>query len=439
MSLVMFLTKHHVVTGSAYGITRICNAAALRLMYAVFFLTVTGICSEAQTQNLNYYLQQGESNSPWLKDYQNQIRTGALDSLLIRAANRPQVLANGQVLITPNIFGQEYDPAITNGGNYAALVSISQPIFNRKILEPQYHKIELQNQSIGNTAGISRLDLKKSITSQYITAYADYQQLLSDQDVYSLLDAQQDILKKLVQNGIYKQTDYLNFEVSLESQEVAVSQLQMQYRTDVATLNYLCGIRDTSFVLLEEPEISGGIYTGKLNSVFFRGFIIDSLKLINQKALIDARYKPAISWFADAGMQSSQPSTIYHHFGTDFGLNLSVPIYDGKQRKIEYQHLKVAEDTRNNYASFFNRQFDQQRATLFQQLEESENLLTQIKAKLNTAQTLIDMDKKLLPAGDVRITDYIIAINNYLSIKNNLNQANISRLHIINQLNYWNH
>lgn len=406
-------------------------------LFFIFFCTLS--CTHAQTHDLNYYLQQGESNSPLLKDYQNQIKTGALDSQLVRAANRPQVLANGQVMIVPNINGYEYDPAITNGGNYAAVLSVSQPIFNRKILEAQYRKVELQDQSISNTAHISRLDLEKSITSQYINAYAGYQQLLSNREVYDLLRAQQDILKKLVQSGIYKQTDYLNFQVSLQSQEIALSQLQMQYRSDIATLNYLCGIQDTSFTLLQTPDISGGDFITKSNSVFFRGFTIDSLKIINNKALIDARYKPAINWFADAGMQSSQPNTIYHHFGTDFGLNLSIPIYDGKQRKIEYQQLKIAEDTRNNYASFFDHQYDQQRAMLFQQLAESENLVRQIEEKLNTAQMLINMDKKLLNTGNVPVTDYIIAINNYLTIKNNLNQADINRLHIINQLNYWNH
>lgn len=413
--------------------------ASLHFFFFLLFIAVTSLTVQAQTHDLGYYLQQGEANSPLLKDLQNQIKTGAYDSMLVKAANRPQVLANGQVTISPSLNGYGYDQAITNGGNYAALITVSQPIFNKGILAPQYRNIALQDQSIGNTSQISKLDLKKNISDQYITAYATYQQLLSNKEVYRLLSSQQDLLKKLVQSSLYKETDYLNLEVALQSQEITVSQLIMQYKTDIATLNYLCGINDTAMVLLTEPDISSSGYYNKSNSVFFRQFTIDSLKIANNKSIVDARYKPSVNWFADAGMQASRPDIIYKSFGADFGLNLSVPIYDGKQRKLDYQKLKIAENTRAEYASFFNHQYSQQRAMLIQQLTESEHLISQIQGKLKSSQLLIDLDKKQLNVGDLRITDYILAINNYLTIKNNLDQAVISRFQIINQLNYWSH
>lgn len=410
--------------------------------YIFLFVSLFTVISFAlgQTRDLNYYLQNGERNSPLLKDLQNQIRTGTYDSMLIRAAHRPQVLANGQVLVAPTIGRFGYDPTVTNSGNYQADVSVSQPIFTRGILAPQYEGINLQNQTLSNTEKISRLSLKKDITAQYITAYAEYQQLLSNLTVYQLLQDQQDILKKLVQSAIYKQTDFLSFQVALQSQEITVNQIRIQYRSDISTLNYLCGINDTSSAVLNEPDLSGASgLVSKSGSVFFKQFTLDSLKIMNSKELIDTKYRPAVNWFADAGMLSSQPSTIGKHWGAEFGLNLSMPIYDGHQRKIEYQRLKIAESTREDYSSFFNKQYDQQRAMLFQQLEESENLMAKIKEKLKTAQMLIEMDKKQLITGDVRITDYIIAMNTYLTIRDNLNQADINRLHIINQLNYWNH
>lgn len=417
---------------------RIVPIGALHYFLFIFFLT--GFSSvHAQTYPLHYYLEQGENNSPLLKDIQNQIRTGTMDSMLIKAAQRPQVLANGQILIAPTLHGFGYDPAVTNGGNYQAVIGVSQPIFTKKILAPQYEGIDLQNQTLGNTEKISKLGLLKDITAQYITAYADYQQFLSNQEVYQLLQTQQDILKRLVQNAIYKETDYLNFQVALQSQEITMDQLQIQYKTDISILNYLCGIHDTSAVLLSEPDLAETGYISKPNSVFFKQFILDSLKIINNKELIDTKYRPSVNWFADAGLLSSQPATLYKTWGAELGLNLSMPIYDGHRRKIEYQKLKIAENTRQDYSSFFNLQYNQQRAMLLQQLEESEKLSLKIKEKLSTAQMLIDMDRKQLNTGDVRITDYIIAINNYLNIKNNLNQVNINRWHILNQLNYWNH
>lgn len=397
-----------------------------------------GVYGQA-TKDLQFYLAQGVTASPLLKDYLNQERRGAIDSLVIRAAQRPHVLANGQVMYAPTINGYGYDPAVTNGGNYLAVISASQPIFTRKILEPQYRGISLQNQAIGNTARISELDLKRSITSQYVTAYADYQQMLSNREVYNLLTAQQDLLRQLVEHGVYKQTDYLNLHVALESQEIALSQLQIQYQTDISMLNYLCGINDTSAVMLAPPSLGFRPEVEKDSSVFFRQFTIDSLKIVNSKALVDTRYRPSLNWFADAGLQSSVPDNLYRNFGTSFGVNLSMPIYDGKQRQLEYRRLKIAEDTRNDYSAFFNSQYDQQVAMLIQQLNAANALASQIRDKLASAQLLIEISKKQLNTGDLRITDYILAINNYLTIKSNLNQAEISRYQIVNQLNYWKH
>ena len=52
-------------------------------------------------------------------------------------------------------------------------------------------------------------------------------------------------------------------------------------------------------------------------------------------------------------------------------------------------------------------------------------------------ESLIKVDTQLLQTGDLKIADLILAINNYLSIKNLMTQTVISRLQLINQLNYW--
>jgi hypothetical protein len=69
---------------------------------------------------------------------------------------------------------------------------------------------------------------------------------------------------------------------------------------------------------------------------------------------------------------------------------------------------------------------------------ETQGLEQQIKEQIRFAKSLIEVDSKLMHTGDLKIADYIIAINNYLSAENLLRQTNISRLKLINQLNYWN-
>lgn len=384
-------------------------------------------------------MKQGEAKSPLLKDYKNRIQAGLMDSLLIKASNRPRILANGQVLIAPTWHGYGFDPAVTNGGNYQAVVSFSQPVFNKHILEPEYRQVVLQQRTISVHEQVSRLDIDKNIITQYITAYADYVQLAVYKEVSDLLLKQQKALGALVRSGIYRETDYLKLQVALQTQEISTSQINAQYKTDITTLNLLCGINDTLPVALAEPQIHDVDYfSHKAHSVFFEQFTIDSLNIQNDRKMIDAKYKPFVSWFADVGLESSQLNSVYKNFGADFGLNLNIPIYDGQRRKIAYTKQKIEETTREAYASSFNRQYVQQRALLLQQLNESEKLIKAIKEKMKTINLLISLEKEQLNTGDITITDYLLAVNNYLDIKNSLNREITNRWQIINQLNYLN-
>ncbi|WP_431217669.1 TolC family protein [Puia sp. P3] len=125
------------------------------------------------------------------------------------------------------------------------------------------------------------------------------------------------------------------------------------------------------------------------------------------------------------------------NFGTSVGLNLSIPIYDGKQKRLKFQKLDIAERTRTDYRDFYLRQYNQQIATLTQQLRATESLIEEIRGQIKYSNTLIDVNGKLLETGAIRITDLVIAINTWLNARNLLNQNYINRLQIINQINYW--
>ena len=81
---------------------------------------------------------------------------------------------------------------------------------------------------------------------------------------------------------------------------------------------------------------------------------------------------------------------------------------------------------------------NQQIAQLSQQLKATEDLIGQINEQLRYSEALIDVNGKLLGTGDAKIADYILALSSYLNAKNLLTQNNITRLQIINQINYWN-
>ena len=415
----------------------------------LLFLVMVGYASTAGAQDpdpypgapvtgLSFYLGQALQSSPLLKDYRNQVLTGEVDSQLIKAGYRPQVTGSSVNLYAPLINGWGYDQAISNGGNFTTVVAATKTLVGQKHLDAQYETIRLQNQGVTNTSKISEQDLKKNVTAQYITTYGDLQQLKFNRGMFTLLQKEESLLKDLTQKNVYRQTDYLTFLVALKQVGLLVQQLDIQYRNDHATLNYLCGIADTSATVLEDPAVSLETLPEIGSSVFFRQYILDSLKLRNDRSLVDFSYRPKASLYADGGWSSSLMYEPYKNFGVSFGFTVTMPIYDGRQRKMQYSKLDIAERTRAGYKDFFSKQYNQQIAQLNQQLKATEALIGQIDEQVRYSQALIDVNAKLLSTGDARIADYIIALSNYLNVKNLLTQNGITRLQIINQINYWN-
>ncbi|MDB5121525.1 MAG: hypothetical protein JWN56_2743 [Sphingobacteriales bacterium] len=410
-----------------------------KILFFVFWVCIISIhLSFAQTKDLNFYIEYAKQNSPLLKDLQSQILANKLDSIRLRASIGPQVGANSTGTYAPVIRGYGYDDALSNGKTFNALVTVNKAILGRGNINNQFNSITLSTDSVTNTIRISRQDLQKSIVAQYITAFASQQQLDFNTEVYHLLKDEEGVLKKLTQNNVYKQAEYLTFFVSLQQQELLAKQSRITYINDIGTLNYLSGITDTAIIKLAPPVIDLKAYADLSNSVFAAKYTLDSLRLVNNRKQIDFNYKPKAGVYADAGYNSSFINQPYKNFGTSFGFTVSVPIYDGHQRKLQYNKINLAELTRLAYRDFFHKQHQQQIFQLSRQLKETEALNQQINEQIRFTKNLVEVNNKLLPTGDIRISDYIIAINNYLNAQNLLRQTSINRLQLINELNYWN-
>jgi hypothetical protein len=256
--------------------------------------------------------------------------------------------------------------------------------------------------------------------------------------VYDLLSKEDTILKKLTQASVYRQTDYLTFLVTLQQQHLAITQARMQYQNDFAMLNYASGLFDTTLTPLDSPRIALEQLPEMNASVFYQKFGIDSLLLINAGKQIDLAYKPKVSLGADAGYVSSLTYLPYKNFGASASVNVTIPIYDGRQRKLLHHRLGILEQTRQGYRDFFTAQYKQQIAQLTQQLQTTGQLISETNNQLKYVRGLIQANSKLLATGDVRIADYVIAINNYLNAQNVVTQNVVNQLQIITQINYWN-
>jgi outer membrane protein TolC len=411
----------------------------MRIRYMLFIiLFVTTGTTIAQKSSLDYYLQQAVHNSPLLKDYQSQIEANGIDSQRIRAQFGPQVTGSSVNSVAPVIHGYGYDAVITNGGQLSGIVNVNQTLVSHKNLAAQYRNLQLQNEGIANNSRISEQDLRRTITSQYLTAYGTLQELKLAREIQEQLQKETAILKVLTEKNVYRQTDYLTFLVTVQQQDLSLRQLDIQFHNDYAMLNYLSGIEDTAATDLEEPVYSINGPADPDHSIFFQKYTIDSLILVQNRTLVDFSYKPKVNIYANGGYLSSLNYQGYKNFGASVGLDLVVPIYDGRQKKMQYRKLDISERSRANYKIFYTSQYYQQINQLKQQLRQTETLIGDINNQIRYSEGLIQVNSKLLETGDAKIPDLIIALNNYLTAKSLLTQNKVSRLQIINQINYWN-
>ena len=414
---------------SVFHSSRIAIACLLQLL----------ICHPGMSQvcTLSDYIDKGVKHSPVLQDLSNQILVNQYDSLISRASYLPQVNFNGLMMYAPVINDWGYSDVITNGQNLIGTINVNQDIFNKKNREAHSEKYGLESGKLKNAKNISLNELKKAITAQYLAAYAAREELTFQEEILSSLKNEAAILKAWTEKGIYRQTDYLSMQVEMLNLGRNIRDLDLQYRREWWNLNLICGIGDTVLCDLVLPVIHDNLGKTEENSIFFRSFVIDSLVIKNEKLLIDRRYKPVVSWFADGGLINNEPQYLYQNLGISAGLSMTLPIFDGNQRKFNYQKIRMQEETRKNYQDNFRFRYHSQLRHLQSELETTRRYMQENEKQISLSHELVAADKILLNTGAALITDYILAIKNLIEAKHAGLVYQIRTQYILNEINFW--
>ncbi len=408
------------------------------LLTAFFAVNAAHCIGQTPTRNLDDYLDAAIKGNPILREAANTLKSFALDSQKIAASLGPQVTANGAFGLSPVIGGVGFDPVVTNISPLSALVNVSRDYVSKGNLDARNAALRLLASGTANDVKITEQDLRRSITAQYLTVYADLRQADYYRQLLDALQAARPLVKSLTESNVYHQTDFLTFEVTLKQQELQIHQLAIQTSSDFATLNYLCGISDTTTYGLSLPAMPIATPSNRDTSVFFLRYNIAADLLQNERINLVYSYKPKAGVFANAGYLSSLQYKAWENFGYNFGVNVSVPIYDGHRKKMEEAKIQLRENTNSANKEWFASQFDMEVRHLKQQLAATDALIDEIKVQVSYTEALVDADRKLLGTGDVRISDFVLALNAKITAQYLLTQNTVGRLQIINQINYRN-
>lgn len=406
----------------------------------------------SQQLSLDYFINNALKNDPSIRQNVNQQQIYGLQSQLINAQNKsPQVNFTSDYLFAP-FFGSDgkaisittnpspnaygYDVGLTNGGTYATQLNVSIPLLNKKTISALQNQNTNQAAINANTKGQLEHDLRKNITDQYIQVFQIQQQEDYLEIIIKQIKERKATVEALVKRGLLQQSDYLLLEIEQNSRETELSQNRIAEVNAYSTLKNTAVVADTAMVRLQEPVIA--LQPNPHTFYFKEKFKLDSLNLAVQQNVFNTKYLPTLTFGANGGMLASDFTNIPHNVGLEATLHLNIPIYDGRQRKINDSQNKINQQG----ITYARDNFTIQQKNYLQSIQKQIGLFNQnvglINQLIQKQELLLQLDKEKLQNGQLSIMEYIKAITDYAAAKQSLTAAKVQILLLANQYNYYN-
>lgn len=421
---------------------------------ATLFLVLTLAFQSLYAQDLEFYIEQAKLNSPLIQDNKNQSEAARLETERLKAFyTKSQISLTGSYLFAPIISrdnGQSkldlnpgstenysgYDLAASNGGVYQGLLNISQPMFNSVRYETASAQVLIGAQINQNNIRLSAHDLEKFITDQYILCLQDHKQTEYLSNLIKIITEQRNMVSKLVENGIAKQSDLSLLNIEQKTQQTALNTFRATYRRDLMDLRVLCGISDTTYQVLNDIDLSPR--ENVAISMWTERYKLDSLNLVAAQKVFELKYKPLVSLFANTGLNAVYAPTIPNRIGLSAGINFTMNLTDGKQRDITQQRTAVLMKTTQLYKNFFYNQNNVRKNRILTELKSIGERLTLTEDQLKEYQKLLEFYKQELSRGQISVINYITTLKNMAITQRDFVILNTNKELLINLYNYWN-
>lgn len=421
----------------------------------LFILLVTFGSNFLYSQtDLNYYINAAKQNSPLINDNQNQTKVNQLEAERLRAFyTKPQVgvtanyifspiinLDNNQAKFETNSSGADkylgYDFAAANGGQYQALLNVTQPLFNSQKLKTATNQIDVISQINQNNVKLSSHDIEKIVTDQYILCLQGLRQTDYTNSMLNILSEQKEIIKKLVEASVYKQSDLSLLNIEYQNFLFQQTSFQANYKRDLMDLKIICGIKDTAFVILSELDLK--LTSNTDNSLFNEKYRLDSMNLVTSKNILELKYKPQVNLIANTGLNAVYAPTIPNRFGFNAGLSFAYNFFDGKQKNINRNKTDILLKSVSFYKENFVTQNNMRKTKILNELQSYTSRINIAEQQLKEYGTLLNLYKKEILTGQLSIINYVMVLKNMATMQRDNTILSSQKQSLINAYNYWN-
>lgn len=420
----------------------------------MLFLVVEIAMADQPKRELGYYITQAEKNSPLINKTINDNKVVTLNLQAVKKMlYDPTISVNAAVLLAPIISHDNgaqfqlaasgaskyngYDLAITNGGQYQGMLSVQQPLFKRPTYRTYEQKAAIDREKNDNAIRLTKHDIQQLVTHQYLLCLNSAAQMETTTKIIHELSGQLNILKTLVANAVYKKTDEMLLEIEYENYQNIYAAQHAAFVGNMYDLNALCGIQDTTEVILEPTNLLMNALPTK-QSYFEKAYQLDSLSLTSDLKINNLKYLPQVTLFADGGMNAAYLPTL-NRLGVSAGITFSWTIFDGNQRKIETEKTRYGLQNIAFEKQNFIKQQSINKSKIIQQLNALNEQLQNLNNQLSMYQKLINAYELQLAHGNISIMDYKNALKDVANKQQEANMLQIEKESLISSYNYWNY
>jgi len=400
--------------------------------------------------NLNYFINKALNNSPVIKDFGNLYLINNLQSKLDEAQNSAsQVYLSSNILFAPYFYNNGtlftpnpdpkaigYDAAITNGGLYSAQINLEKNIFNGGLLDALNTQRQIQGKSYENKTEVEKHNLQKQVTDQYLNTLQYLQLYNLSKSVESNLNNQLKITGSLVEKGYAKASDYLQLKIEIKTQAIDMDRTWQNYKSGLAQLYSICGIKDTQTVMIDTAELT--MVQPASSSSFLNQYRLDSLNAAAQQNVFETKYLPQVNLFFNAGLNAVELNGIDRKFGMSAGINFSLPILDGSQKSLTRQQTQLSEETLSDYKNYVAGNISSQRNDAENRIASLKKNLDDLNIQLVDYKKLIDLSESQLQQGNLSMIEYLTVLRNYIDMQKNKITTEINYQIEISNYNFWN-
>lgn len=409
----------------------------------------------AQQRDLDFYVEQAQLNSPLINKSKNENKLVTLDLQQIRSIiSKPEINLESVILFAPIVTHDNnstrfewisngatkytgYDMALTDGGQYQALITLKQPLFPGSKYQSYSSKADISGKINENNIALTIHELEQVVGYQYLLCIKSKKQSENSLLLLNELGVQMKVLQKLVENAIYKQTDLMLLHIEILNYSAEYKMYQSEYKTNLFDLNLICGINDTTEVELQDINIllkPENIVSSKFSTVYK----LDSLNILADEAINELKYKPQLDLFANAGLNAVYMPT-FNRLGFSTGLSLTWNIFDGNQRNIQkeksYINLQTIEFEKKNFLT----QNDISKNKLLYQIYALEERIIFNEQQTDQYNKLYNAYSEELSQGEASVMEFKNLLKDIAANKQENLLLKMEKQALINSYNYLNY